>query len=185
MSRIIHLFENPERFIVGTVGEPGDRTFFVQAKAGRRLISVAVEKSQVLALAERINYLVREIKKTNPELLRNKQPIDDKPMEAPIMEEFVVGIIGLVWLADRELISMDFQAFDQSLITDDGTEVELLGEEDEGPDLLRLVITPGSAEIFADRALKVVNAGRPPCIFCGLPLDARGHVCPRANGYRR
>ena len=41
------------------------------------------------------------------------------------------------------------------------------------------------ARAFAKRALDVVNAGRPPCPLCSLPLDPEGHVCPRQNGYRR
>ncbi|HEY5033265.1 MAG TPA: DUF3090 family protein, partial [Actinomycetes bacterium] len=41
------------------------------------------------------------------------------------------------------------------------------------------------ARAFAQRAAAVVGAGRPPCPFCGLPLDPTGHLCPRQNGYRR
>ena len=34
---------------------------------------------------------------------------------------------------------------------------------------------------FCDHADDVVGAGRPPCRFCGLPMDPDGHTCPRMN----
>ena len=185
MTRIIHLYESPDRFIVGTVGEPGERTFFIQAKENRRLISVVVEKSQVIALVERVGFLLREIKREHPNVLATKAMVDESPLENPIMEEFTVGIIGLIWLGDSEMISMEFQASDDSATAQDSDEIAILSESQEGPDLLKVVISPAQAEAFCLRAMRLVDAGRQPCTFCGLPLDLRGHVCPRANGYRR
>ncbi len=46
-------------------------------------------------------------------------------------------------------------------------------------------ITPAGARAFCKRAQAVVAAGRPPCQFCGGPMDPAGHLCPRANGFRR
>ena len=54
----------------------------------------------------------------------------------------------------------------------------------DGPGVLRVRITPGAARAFAQRAAKIVSAGRPPCPLCGLPLDTDGHICPRQNGHR-
>jgi uncharacterized repeat protein (TIGR03847 family) len=64
--------------------------------------------------------------------------------------------------------------------------VEPLAEDlpADGPGVLRVRITPGAARAFAQRAAKIVQAGRPPCPLCGLPLDTEGHVCPRQNGHR-
>ena len=42
MSRSIHVFRSPDRFISGTVGEPGDRTFYVQAVHASRVGQVIV-----------------------------------------------------------------------------------------------------------------------------------------------
>ena len=111
--------------------------------------------------------------------------VDESPLENPIMEEFTVGIIGLIWLGDSEMISMEFQASDDSATAQDSDEIAILSESQEGPDLLKVVISPAQAEAFCLRAMRLVDAGRQPCTFCGLPLDLRGHVCPRANGYRR
>ena len=58
---VIHEFDPPERFVVGTVGEPGARTFFIQARAGARMVSVALEKQQVAALAERVDELLDQV----------------------------------------------------------------------------------------------------------------------------
>jgi uncharacterized repeat protein (TIGR03847 family) len=46
-------------------------------------------------------------------------------------------------------------------------------------------MAPAQARAFARRCARVVSAGRPACPFCGQPLDPTGHICPRANGYRR
>ena len=87
------------------------------------------------------------------------------------------------WDSDDERLVVEAQA---QVPDDENPEDTLLGEDDEeGPPLLRVRLTGAMARAFAKRALLVVAAGRPPCPFCGLPMDADGHICPRANGYRR
>lgn len=182
MARIIFNFDPVERFVAGTVGEPGERAFYLQARTGARLTSVLVEKAQVFAIAERIGLLLRELKRNDTTFRVETLPTDDAPLEHPIFEEFRVGVIALSWLSDRDLLSIDLQAMREQAPESD----ELLRDDSEGaPDVLRVILTPGQAQAFATRALVVVHAGRPPCPFCGLALDPRGHVCPRANGYRR
>lgn len=182
MARIVFAYDPVERFIVGTVGEPGERTFFLQARTGSRLTSVLVEKAQVFALSERVDFLLRELKRNDPTFRVETLPRDDAPLEQPILEEFRVGVIGLSWLSDRGLISIELQAITEP---DQQSEEIAPDDSDDAPDILRVVLTPDQAQAFSLRALGVLNAGRPPCPFCGLPLDPRGHVCPRANGYRR
>jgi uncharacterized repeat protein (TIGR03847 family) len=171
-----------ERFVVGTVGVPGERTFFIQARTGSRLISVALEKSQVAAIADRVLQILREIRHSEPLLAFERVAPDDNPLETPIDEEFRVGVIGLAYVSDRRLIEIDLQAIAESEIEDD----ELL-EIDTSSDqsILRVLIPLGYAESFAKRANSVIAAGRAPCPFCGGPIDIKGHLCPRANGYRR
>ncbi|MFM1910302.1 MAG: hypothetical protein RLZZ545_1000 [Actinomycetota bacterium] len=183
MSPRILLFEEPERFVVGTVGQPGERTFFIQAKDRTRLISVSLEKGQVQALAERLVYMVKEIRQSDPTIVINKLPRDDSPLETPIEEEFRVGIIGLAFDASRSLIQIDFQAIAEG----NSTEPEFIDVDDlsSDQDIVRVLITPSEAEKFSKRCVSVVNAGRAPCPFCGGPIDPGGHLCPRANGYRR
>lgn len=181
MSRIF-LFDPVERFVVGTVGIPGERTFFLQARTGSRLVSVSLEKAQVAAIADRVLQILREIRLSEPLVLFEKVSYDDQPLENPIDEEFRVGVIGLAYVSDRRLIEIDLQA----IMDSDSADEELLEiDTTSDQDILRVLMTLGYAESFAKRANTVVAAGRAPCPFCGGPIDPSGHLCPRANGYRR
>ena len=181
-SRIL-LFDPVERFVAGTVGQPGERTFFIQARHGTRLISVSCEKSQVQALADRLTYMLREIKQSDPTIAITRLMRDDGPLETPIEEEFRVGVIGIAFDDSRQLIQIDLQAVSEGEQEEpDFIDVnDLSGDQD----ILRVLIPPSVADQFSKRAMTVVNAGRQPCPFCGGPIDLRGHLCPRANGYRR
>lgn len=182
MSSRIFLFDPAERFVVGTVGLPGERTFFIQAREKNRLVSVSLEKAQVAALADRILQILREVKNSEPLAPFERVLTDDKPLESPIDDEFRVGVIGLAYVSDRRLIEIDLQAIAESDFEND----ELLEVDTESDqDILRVLLPLGYAESFAKRANAVVGAGRLPCPFCGGPIDPAGHLCPRANGYRR
>jgi len=178
----IFLFDPVERFVVGTVGIPGERTFFIQARTGSRLVSVSLEKAQVAAIADRVLQILREIRLSEPLTVIERVGYDDQPLESPIDEEFRVGVIGLAYVSDRRLIEIDLQAITDSDNADD----ELLEiDTSSDQDILRILMSLGYAESFAKRANTVVAAGRAPCPFCGGPIDPNGHLCPRSNGYRR
>ena len=182
MPRQIHLFEDPQRFIVGTVGQPGERTFYLQAVAGPRVVSVALEKAQVSLLAERVDQLLDEAVRSNGVSIDGVDALDMDPLAMPLMEEFRVGAMALGWDAGRERIIVEAHA----QVEDDRIDIPDLDDDvSEGPDTLRVRMTAEAGRAFAERARVVVAAGRPPCPFCDLPLDPIGHICPRANGYRR
>ncbi|MEV5574396.1 DUF3090 domain-containing protein [Spirillospora sp. NPDC052269] len=176
-------YELPDRFVAGTVGEPGGRAFFLQAREGRRVTSVGLEKFQVSLLAERLSELLDEVLRRSggtahvpavtPDGLR-----DDEPLDEPVEEEFRVGTMALAWDPEDERVVIEAQ--EATGEEDDDAEV---GEPDPAIAVLRVRISAAQARAFAERALKVVAAGRPPCPLCGLPLSAEGHVCPRQNGY--
>ncbi len=182
MPRQFHLFDRPHRFVAGTVGTPGDRTFYLQAVDGVRIVSVALEKAQVSILADRMEQLLDEIvARTGTALPASGEP-DTDALEQPIDEEFRVGAMGLAWDGDAGLIVVEAQA------PVEDTEIAqetLLEDVEEGPDALRVRLDPGRARAFVDRARRVIAAGRPPCPLCGQPLDPSGHICPRQNGYHR
>jgi uncharacterized repeat protein (TIGR03847 family) len=192
MARQVYLYDPPDRFVAGTVGEPGQRTFFLQASAGGRLTSVALEKQQVLLLAEQVDRLLDEVSRVAEDVEVPAPPpdvTDLAPLEGPIEEDFRVATLALGWdpRVDRLVIvaqapGEDGEAGSAPPIDDEDDEVDPDGD---GPDVLRVRLTAAMAREFARRAASVVSAGRPPCPFCGLPLDAGGHVCPRQNGYRR
>ena len=167
-------FDQPDRFIVGTIGAPGEREFYFQVRQKNILISLATEKSQATALAERITTIIREIKKSAPLSAVKPAPIDDQPLELPLDSEFAVGAIGIAFDPALLEIEISFRAEDPDEIDD----------EDLGP-MVEIHLDLSMALAFAQRTMALVAAGRPLCPFCISPIDPKGHLCPRANGYRR
>ena len=86
MSRITYIYDPVERFVAGTVGQPGERTFFLQARTGSRITSVSLEKAQVAALAQRVEILIRDLRRTNPSIALIPTTRDESPLEQPIFE---------------------------------------------------------------------------------------------------
>lgn len=195
MTHQVHAFEPPERFVAGTVGEPGDRTFFLQARGGGRVISVSLEKVQVSLLAEKLEELLSEAGRRFGVTLPDAVPptgSDNDPLEAPVDEEFRVGTLGLAFDVDTATVVIEAIAAGEGeveLTAADDDEDEPDDEDDDEPDddldRLRVRLTPEATRAFIDRARRVVAAGRPPCPLCGQPLDPAGHLCPRHNGYHR
>jgi uncharacterized repeat protein (TIGR03847 family) len=184
MSRVIHVFRQPDRFVAGTVGEPGDRTFYLQASEDVRTISVTIEKQQVAVLAERLGSLLEEVANRFGADVPGDIPddlVDVNPLEVPVEEEFRVGTMGLGWDADSSAVVIELLAITEGEVD----ETVVLDDTDEGPDAVRVFLSPVAARAFAERADRVINAGRRPCPLCAEPLDPAGHICPRQNGYRR
>jgi uncharacterized repeat protein (TIGR03847 family) len=184
MPRVIHVFRQPDRFIAGTVGEPGDRAFYLQAVEDARTVSVLLEKQQVTVLAERISALLAEIARRFGADVADEvvdDELDTEPLMVPLEEEFRVGTMGLGWDADSRSIVVELLAFTEEEVD----ESVVLDDTEEGPDALRVFLSPIQARAFATRAERVISAGRPPCPLCAEPLDAQGHICPRQNGYHR
>ncbi len=183
MPRQIFEFDPPDRFVAGTVGEPGERVFYLQAAARGRITSVALEKQQVRVLAERVDELLDEVLRrsggTAPVPAVAPGELDDlAPLDSPLSEEFRVGAMALAWDEEGERVIIEAGAATEEEEAD-------LDDEENGPDILRVRLTGSAARAFVKRAMAVVEAGRPPCPFCGQPLDPDGHICPRSNGYRR
>ncbi len=176
-----YMYDPPQRFVAGAVGQPGERTFYLQASDGSRVTSVSLEKFQVTQLAERLDELLDEVLRRTggPASGPSGSAADDGPLDLPLMEEFRVGAIALAWDGETDRVVIEAQEESES-------PVEPLADDipADGPGVLRVRLTPQAARAFAQRALRIVAQGRPPCPLCGLPLDAGGHVCPRQNGYR-
>jgi uncharacterized repeat protein (TIGR03847 family) len=208
MPRQIFSFDPPERLVIGTVGQPGERTFFLQARGGGQLTSVVLEKMQVAILATRLEELLDEIVRasggTAP--VPAVAPVelnDTAPLDQPILEEFRVGALSLGWDPEDERVVIAAQAVTDSDESDDDTSAGLdapddpdslddeaddepafIDDDTEGPPMLRVRVTGAVARAFTKRALEIVAAGRPPCQFCGQPLD-EGHICARSNGHHQ
>jgi len=194
---LVHLFDPPERFVVGTVGMPGHRTFYLQAREGARLIAVALEKQQVAILAERVNELLDDVLQAGASstlipALAPTSLIDNDPLEQPVEEEFRAGTITLSWDERDERVVIEVFPFQAIETDEDGpTPIDEAGlaelpiAEPEPEELFIVRLTPALARTFATRAAAVVGQGRASCPFCGGPVDVEGHLCPRANGFRR
>jgi uncharacterized repeat protein (TIGR03847 family) len=185
-------YDPPERFVTGTVGEPGQRTFFLQARGGGQVTSVALEKQQVAVLAERVEELLDEVVRRSggtapvPAIAPADQ-IDNEPLDVPIEEDFRVASMSLTWDGERDVVIIECHEVaepDEDDEDEAGAE-EAVSLQPATGSVLRVSISGAQARIFAHRAAAVVAQGRPPCPFCGSPLDPEGHICPRSNGYRR
>jgi uncharacterized repeat protein (TIGR03847 family) len=222
MPRRLFVFDPPDRFVAGTIGQPGSRTFFLQARRAGQLVSVVLEKVQVAVLAERLGVLLDELETRGISPATGDAPTDGDPLDEPITEAFRATTLTLGWDGDSEQILVEARAEeddaeDDAIIAigaadddDDDEEEEgetvidlssiegLAGspagellaafegvddEDEDGPDTLRVRLTPVEARGFVNRALSVVAAGRLPCPLCGQPLDPQGHICPRRNGH--
>ncbi len=151
-----------ERFTVGTVGPVGRRVFLLQCASGAVTLTVKVEKQQVAVLAE---YLVRLL----GDLPRAEEVPEDLELDDAGEPRWVVGTLGVSYDEDSDRIVLVAE--------------ELVAEGEDG-DVARCAVTRAQAAAFAIRATSLVEAGRPPCPMCGLPLDPAGHECPRTNGHR-
>ncbi len=199
MPRRIFIFEDPDRFVAGTIGPPGQRVFFLQAIQGRRVTSVILEKVQVALLADRVAAIVAELQERRvvgvtdlaSEAIRGD---DDQPLDEPLGEAFRAGTLTISW--DGEESEVTIEARSQQEPDDEDEDEDASDEDDEeddaddvpddaleGPDVLRVRLSAALALGFARRAARVVAAGRPACPFCGQPLNPEGHVCARSNGY--
>ncbi len=185
----VHDFDPPDRFVVGTVGPPGQRVFFLQASSGRRLVSVSCEKQQVSVLADRVNDILDQFAGGPAAEPGAAADEDNAPLTAPIEDEFRVATLALAWDPARSVVVIE--AFDADLPEvgeedEEATDVpEAFIESVETRSAIRVVLGAAQARAFARRAQALISAGRPPCPFCGGPLDPTGHVCPRSNGYKR
>jgi uncharacterized repeat protein (TIGR03847 family) len=177
---MLRTFRDLSRFTVGTVGLPGDRTFYLQLKSGSTVISASLEKSQVAALSERLNYMLKEIRLVHPLAPRPQLLRDSLPLETPVVDEFRIGSIAIFFDEESELIQIDLRQVNFN--DEDIEEGSPLMDDIE---MMRIFISPSQAKTFHDRAELVIAAGRQPCPFCGFPIDPQGHLCARANGYRR
>jgi len=193
MAGRIFNFDHPDRFVAGAIGQPGHRTFYLQAREGSRTVSVLLEKVQVDLLAERLGALLTEVRERGASVPEeaDQRAVDRAPLEQPIAEQFRVGTMAIIWDGDDESIVVEARSISESDEDEDageteggpGEEADEEEAEDPDADVLRVQLAPAAALAFAARAQEVVAAGRPPCPFCGQPLNPEGHICARRNGF--
>jgi uncharacterized repeat protein (TIGR03847 family) len=169
-----------DRITADAVGEPGMRTFYIQARAGEQLVTVIVEKEQVELLARSVLELATEV-----------PPPDDALDEAEADESLTLeDPLDPRWRAGRLSIGFDDQQ-DRFLLEIDEYVPELEDEDDprslltEEPESISMWASREQMLALARHSTAVAARGRPRCQFCGNPIDPEGHVCPATNGHRK
>ena len=179
MPTLVHEFAWPDRVVIGTIGAPGARTFYLQVRAGTQLVSIALEKQQSALLAEKIDEILDQLitLEGNPFSVPTGTPVelvDNEPLE-PVEEQFRTGAMSLGW--DPTTAQVVIEAYPIT-DTDGDPDDETLDQDDaEVPEMLMVRIPVGTARAFTKRTREVVGAGRPLCPLCGYPMDADGHTC--------
>jgi uncharacterized repeat protein (TIGR03847 family) len=178
MSDSFELLE-PDYFTTGTVGVPGQRVFYVQARQARQVVTLKVEKEQVAALADYIAGVLAKL----PEAGRVST---DLPLLEPVEPAWAVGSLGLGYDDTKDrIVVVANEAVERE--EEDGEEEEpsTPREEPEAAEgaTARFLITRAQASAFVERARALVRAGRPICPMCSQPKDPAGHICPRSNGH--
>src|SRR3954447_19806310 len=168
MTHQVYAFEPPERFVAGTVGPPGERTFFLQARGGGRLVSVALEKVQVALLAEKLDELLVEANRRFGVDLPTTDltSSDNEPLDTPLDEEFRVGTLGLAFDVEKATALIEALPAGDEEDEDEEEEAEEATADGDG---VRVLLAPQATRAFIERAKRVVASGRPPCPLCGQP----------------
>ena len=179
MPTRVHEFAWPDRVVVGTIGLPGARTFYLQVRAGTQIVSIALEKQQSALLAEKIDEILDQLitVEGNPFSVPTSTPIelvDNDQLEA-VQEQFRIGAMSLGW--DPTTAQVVIEAYPIADVDADDND-EPLDEGGANESEMLLVRMPvGTARAFAKRTREIVGAGRPTCPLCGYPIDADGHIC--------
>ncbi|RMI14101.1 DUF3090 domain-containing protein [Cellulomonas triticagri] len=181
MATLVHEHDWPDRVVIGTVGRPGARTFYLQARTGRRTTSVAMEKEWAASLAEKIDevldgLMVEDGNRYSVPEAAVAELVDDDPVEQPVEEDFRLGQLSLSF--DRSTGQVVVQAFPLIEVESEEEAARLAAEDPEPEEALVLRMPVGTARAFAERARRVVASGRPACPRCGRPVDPDGHECP-------
>jgi uncharacterized repeat protein (TIGR03847 family) len=169
-----------DRITADAVGEPGDRTFYIQARAGIELVTVIVEKQQVQLLAASVLELLEDAPET--------EPTADEPtmsLEEPLDPRWRAGRLSIGFDQERDLFLLEVEELQP--------ELEDLGDDDPGlmavpeiePESIRILASPAQMLALSRHGAAVAARGRPTCQFCGNPIDAEGHACPAMNGHSK
>jgi len=185
MSRRVLIHDPPDHFLAGSTGKGPTRAFYLQAISGEEIHSVRLSGEQLRLLAERMNEVLEDTR-TSDEMSgipadTTSEELRGPTLRQPVDIEFVVGALGLGWNEYTKRLVVEAHA-----LTEPITAVpEIESESGAGPDTLRVRLTGTQARVFCEHTRGLMQSRATECPFCHNPLDPGGHVCPRANGYRR
>ncbi|MGZ8585067.1 MAG: DUF3090 family protein [Actinomycetota bacterium] len=166
--------EQVDKVTTGAVGEPGERAFFLQARAGDVVITIGVEKEQVELLASSILEILATVDKET----EDGPPEEALELEPPLEPMWRAGRLSIGYSEDRDRMLLELE----ELVPE--PEDEEQAEDPPEPDRLRVWATREQMLALSRHGAAVAARGRPRCQFCGNPMDAEGHTCPAMNGHR-
>jgi uncharacterized repeat protein (TIGR03847 family) len=179
-------FKAPDFFTTGTVGPPGQRVFYLQAREDGVVLTLKVEKEQVGALAEYVAGLLAKL----PGAARAQPVSRDLALLEPFTPAWPVRSLAVGYDESRDRVVI---MAEEELREDEEERDEQAGEAPEGAEApeaterasARVAVSRAQAMVFVERARALVKAGRPTCPICSRPINPDGHICPRQNGARR
>ncbi len=156
---------------MGTIGLPGQRTFYLQGSRGAQTISLVIEKEQAILLGSSLEGFVEELERNHPTATRAvSEPVwMDMRLREPVEELFRVGNMGLGYSENDDLVVL--------------IAYELV-EEGDDPNVVSYWASRTQIQSLIKHIGDVVKQGRPICGNCGQPIDPEGHFCPQRNGHR-
>jgi uncharacterized repeat protein (TIGR03847 family) len=166
---------NPcSRITIDAIGEPGNRTFYIQARKGAQIVTLICEKETASSLALALQQLLEDLREKYPSGANFMKIVADMSLDEPIAPEFRVGQLGLGYDESRDLVVI----FARELISEEIDPNEA--------STVRLFCSRAQVDALSKHTLEVVSKGRPICALCGKPMDPDGNVigfCPRRNGH--
>ena len=171
----------PDVFVADFTGQPGQRTFFVQARSSSATYTYILEKQQVAVLAEKLREVLVLVDANDPILTATPERDPALRLEPPIEPEWRIGTIGLSYDEAGEQVIVALRPVDEEDEAEEPPDPTDLEREDFA---IRLRLRPDQVRAFVLHALQIVGEGRPTCQLCGLPMDPEGHLCPASNGHR-
>ena len=163
-------FDEVDAFTVGALGQPGERTFFLQARRGTTRVTIKCEKQQASAISEYLRRVLSDLPAPT------EKPIAAAmELAAPVAAAFVLGPVGLGYDRSNDMVLVQLE---EVIAVDENGE-----PLDEDPDRgqVRVFLSRSQARAFCEHAESVVAAGRPACIWCTRPVNPDGHLCVRMN----
>jgi len=156
---------------IGTIGPPGNRTFYLQGGRGSQTISLMIEKEQASMLANSLETFLEELEQKHPVSMReaDESVMQDMRLREPVEGLFRVGNMGMGFNETaNQIVLVAYELVD----------------EDEEPDVVSFWASRRQMKALVTHARDIVAAGRPVCGNCGRPIDPEGHFCPNRNGHR-
>lgn len=170
--------ERVDKVTTGAVGEPGERTFFLQARSGEVTVTIGVEKEQVELLSSSILEILASVDKETAD----GPPEDELELEPPLEPLWRAGRLSIGYSEDRDRMLLELEELVPD--ADDDEEGEDEATDAPEPDRLRVWATREQMLALSRHGAAVAARGRPRCQFCGNPIDPEGHTCPAMNGHR-